>query len=101
MTTYLKKQGFKPSKNETLNNREFREVERLFEVDEELSTLDTPAYNVTKIYELFIDTRAYKDDTVKSILGNLRDETAVITGNASVIEEERGYLITLTFNIGA
>lgn len=100
MISYIKSKGYKFTKNETLGNREFREIDYTITVNDDLSTLDTVAYNTAKTYELFLDNKAYSVAKIQAILGDLRDENEVITGSADIEKQERGYLITLTFVIG-
>ena len=100
MIKYLKAKGYKYTLNDTLNNKQFREAEIVVEVDEELSTFDTVIFSTTKTYELFLDSKAFDISKVQDILAELRDETEVVTGQASVEKQERGYLITFIFNIG-
>jgi len=101
MINYIKSKGYKFTKNETLNNREFRETDYIIAVNDDLSTLDAVAYDITKTYELFLDNKAFKESKIKTILGDLRDEDEVVTGSATIEKQEQGCLITLTFNIGA
>lgn len=101
MRSYLKSQGYKYTKNETLGNREFREVGTLVEIDEDLSTFAEVAYLTTETYELFLEDKTYSIDKIKDILGDLRDEDGLVNGEASIEEQEQGYLITLTFTTGA
>jgi len=95
MKSLLRGKGFKFTKNDTLNNREFRESTKSFEINDEVSSFGEQAYNVSEAWELFLEDRLYTEAKMKSILDATRDEG--IDEVAVVVErQERGFLITFT-----
>lgn len=101
MISYLKGQGYKLTTKDTLNNKEFRLVSSDFTANQELSTFGNLAQDTAEIYELFLSTRDYSKAKMTALLEDLGGEDEVVTGSVSVELQERGYLITLTFIIGA
>ena len=99
MINYLKSKGYNYTIKDTLNHKEFTRVSRVSVNDEELSTFDTSAVEVTEVYDLFLSTRYYEDSVIDGIVSGLRGENGLITCTADVDEQERGYLITLTFTM--
>lgn len=95
MKSLLKSKGFKFTKNDTLNNREFRESTKSFEINDEISSFSDQTYNVSEEWELFLEDRLYTETKMKAILDATRDEE--IDEVAVVVErQERGFLITFT-----
>lgn len=99
MIAYLKGKGYKPVTKDTLNNKEFRLSESSVELDEDVTTFGNPAYLTIETYELFLSTKDYSSAKVQAIVSGVIDENEVITCSTDVEIQERGYLITITFNI--
>jgi len=95
MKSLLKSKGYKFTKNDTLNNREFRESTKSFEISEEYSSLGDQTYDITEEWELFLDERLYTEKKLKAILDATRDE-AIDEVVVVVEKQERGFLITFT-----
>ena len=93
MIRELKKLGYRLALQDTLNNREFREVEQSYTLNEDYSTFAEQKYDLEEVIELFLATRTYSKKKVKDILDKTRsvliDKVAV-----TIEEQERGYLIT-------
>jgi hypothetical protein len=95
MIALLKGRGYRFTKKETLQNREFREGEQTFSINEELSSFEKRAYDITQIYELFLDERNYRLSLMESIIEDTRAND-IDEVEFSVVEDERGYLVTFT-----
>tara|TARA_R110000824_G_scaffold98307_2_gene234590 strand:+ start:4472 stop:4780 length:309 start_codon:yes stop_codon:yes gene_type:complete len=95
MINLLKGRGYRFTEKDTLQNREFREADQSFEVNEDLSSFEKRAYDITQVYELFLDEKSYRLLLMESIIEDTRandiDEISF-----TVVEDERGYLITFT-----
>ena len=95
MINLLKGRGYRFTEKDTLQNREFREADQSFEVNEDLSSFEKRAYDITQVYELFLDEKSYRLSLMESIIEDTRandiDEISF-----TVVEDERGYLITFT-----
>lgn len=99
MINYLKGLGYKYTTKDTLNDKEFRLLSETVEVDEELTTLGNMVTNTIKIYELFLSTRKYSEGVVQGIVSGANENGDIVFEvSADVETQERGYLITLTFN---
>jgi len=94
MDTFLKQQGYKPTKKETLNNREFRHVSDSFTISEEESTFDNAVYVKTQVWDLFLSERFYTDEKVEALLIATREKRLDVS--ASVETMENGRLISFT-----
>jgi len=114
MITLLKTKGYKLTKNDTLNNREFRELDKSMEVNEDMSMLGRLVYNTIEQFELFLSDKTFSNKKLKAILeGGLitgfkdfyvktgyvdTDYTIDLRGydelTANVERQERGFLIT-------
>lgn len=114
MITLLKTKGYKLTHNDTLDNRQFRELDKSVEINEELSMLGRLVYNTTQQFELYLSDRTFTDKKLKSILEDGLttaftdsymeagyvdpDYTIDLRGydelTAEVEKQERGYLIT-------
>jgi len=94
MISVLKNKGYKLTKKDTLNNREFREFGKSFVISDR-STLSDQTYDITEIFELFLDEKFYKESLMMAILDETRDEP-IDEITADVERQERGYLITFT-----
>jgi len=95
MISLLKSKGFKFTTKETLNNREFREGSKTFAKNEDESPFEKRAYDLTEVFELFLDTKHYKLSVIEGIFDDTRDEP-VDDLTIEVDRQERGYLITIT-----
>jgi len=95
MIQLLKGRGYKFTKKETLNNREFREGVKSFTKNEDISSFGKRAYNLTEEYELFLDERGYTVAKMESIIEDTRGET-IDDVVIEVEKQERGFLITFT-----
>jgi len=95
MISLLKSKGYKLTKNDTLNNREFRESLKSYSINDERSTFSEQVYDHLEEYELFLDSRLYSDKKMKAILDATRDE-GVEEAVVNIEEQERGFLITFT-----
>jgi hypothetical protein len=95
MISLLKSKGYKLTKNDTLNNREFRESVKAYSINEERSTFDEQVYDYLEEFELYLDSRLYTDKKMKAILDATRNE-GIEEAAVTVEQQERGYLITLT-----
>ena len=93
MKPLLKSKGYKFTKNDTLNNREFRESTKSFEINDEESSFSEQVYNIIEEWELFLDERLYTETKIKAILDATRDE-GVDEVVVIVDRQERGFLIT-------
>jgi|APSaa5957512576_1039674.scaffolds.fasta_scaffold14033_4 spore germination protein YaaH len=116
MITLLKTKGYKLTRNDTLNNREFRELDKSVEINEDLSMFGRAVYNTNEIFELFLSDKTFTDKKIHSILDDGRttgfrdfyietgyvdpDYTIDLRGydelTANVERQERGFLITFT-----
>ena len=116
MITLLKTKGYKLTKNDTLNNREFRELNKSIEINEDLSMFGRAVYDTNETFELFLGDKTFTDNKIHSILNGGRttgfkdfyietgyvdpDYTIDLRGydelSANVERQERGYLITFT-----
>lgn len=101
MAAYLKALGYKNGNKDTPNNKEFKLVDSVTTINEELTTFGSPAYTTTETYELFLSKRYYDDGVVQGIVGSVMDENEVLTCTADTEVQERGYLITIIFEIKA
>jgi hypothetical protein len=99
MINYLKSKGFVYTVKDTLNHKEFKRVSRAVNNDEELSTFSHSAIETLEVYELFLAKRNYQDSIIDGIIDGVMDEAELITATADIEEQERGYLITLSFTI--
>ena len=98
MIAYLKGLGYKFTENETLNNREFNLVSEVIDVDEENSVFSNKRTLTTYVYDLFLSTRSYSTETIQGIISGAYDNgDFILDASASVEQQERGYLINLTF----
>ena len=95
MISLLKSKGYKLTKNDTLNNREFRESIKSYSINDERSTFGEQVYDLTEQFELFLDERLYTDKKMKAVLDATRDE-GIEEITVDVEQQERGYLITFT-----
>ena len=95
MISLLKSKGYKLTKNDTLNNREFRETISSFIINDERSTFGEQVYDLTEQVELFLDDRLYSEKKMKAILDASRDEL-IGEVTVDVEKQERGFLITFT-----
>ena len=95
MISLLKSKGYKLTKNDTLNNREFRESIKSYSINDERSTFGEQVYDLIEQYELFLDERLYTDKKMKAILNATRGE-GIEEVTVDVEELERGFLITFT-----
>ena len=95
MISLLKSKGYKLTTNDTVNNREFRESLKSYEINEDRSTFGDQVYDLTEQFELFLDKKLYTDKKMKAILDATRDE-GIEEITVDVEPEERGYLITFT-----
>ena len=95
MITLLKTKGYKLTKNDTVNNREFRESIKSYSINEERSSFGEQVYDLLEQFELFLDERLYTDKKMKAILDATRDES-IDEVTVDVEQQERGYLITFT-----
>ncbi|MBT4123312.1 MAG: hypothetical protein HOE35_05200 [Candidatus Ruthia sp.] len=104
------------TRNDTLNNREFRELDKSVEINEDLSMFGRAVYNTNEIFELFLSDKTFTDKKIHSILDDGRttgfrdfyietgyvdpDYTIDLRGydelTANVERQERGFLITFT-----
>ena len=114
MIKLLKTKGYKLTSNDTLDNRQFRELDKSVEVNEELSMLGRLVYNTTQQFELFLNDKTFSNRKLRAILeagltagfSELYMEGAYVDPNyttdlrgyedltADVEKQERGYLIT-------
>ena len=95
MISLLKSKGYKLTKNDTVNNREFRESIKSYSINDERSTFGEQVYDLIEQYELFLDERLYTDKKMKAILNATRGE-GIEEVTVDVEELERGFLITFT-----
>ncbi len=95
MISLLRSKGYKLTKNDTVNNREFRESIKSYEINIDESTFGDQVYDLTEQFELFLDTRLYTDAKMKAILDATRDE-GIDEVTVDVEKQERGYFITFT-----
>lgn len=95
MISLLRSKGYKLTKNDTVNNREFRESIKSYEINIDESTFGDQVYDLTEQFELFLDTRLYTDKKMKAILDATRDE-GIDEVTVDVEKQERGYFITFT-----
>ena len=95
MISLLKSKGYKLTKNDTLNNREFRESIKAYSINEERSTFAEQVYDHLEEYELYLDERLYTDKKMKAILDATRGE-GIEEAVVAVERQERGFLITFT-----
>jgi hypothetical protein len=95
MISLLKTKGYKLTKNDTVNNREFRESIKSYSINEERSSFGEQVYDLLEQFELFLDERLYTDKKMKAILDATRDES-IDEVTVDVEQQERGYLITFT-----
>jgi hypothetical protein len=95
MISLLKSKGYKLTKNDTLNNREFRESVKAYSINDERSTFAEQVYDHLEEFELYLDTRLYTDKKMKAILDGARGE-GIEEAVVSVEQQERGFLITFT-----
>ena len=95
MISLLKTKGYKLTKNDTVNNREFRESIKSYSINEERSSFGEQVYDLLEQFELFLDERLYTDKKMKAILDATRDES-IDEVTIDVEQQERGYLITFT-----
>lgn len=95
MISLLKSKGYKLTKNDTVNNREFRESIKSYSINDERSTFGEQVYDLIEQYELFLDERLYTDKKMKAILDATRGE-GIEEVTVDVEELERGFLITFT-----
>lgn len=114
MITLLKTKGYKFTKNDTLDNRQFRELDKSIEINEDLSMFGRLVYDIAEQFQLFLSDRTFTNKKIKAIL-----ESGLTTGfndfymetgyvdpdytidlrgydelTAEVERQERGYLIT-------
>lgn len=94
MITLLKSKGYKPTKKETLQNREFRQVSVDYVFSEEKSTMASPVYDKVETIELFLTERYFKESLIIGLLEETR--ASHLNVSASVEEIENGRLITFT-----
>jgi len=100
MISLLKRKGYKLTKNDTLEHREFRESIKTYSINDERSSFAEQVYDLTEQFELFINEKMYTDKKMKAILDATRNE-GIEEITADVERQERGYLITFTTtNIG-
>jgi hypothetical protein len=95
MISLLKSKGYKLTKNDTLNNREFRESIKSFALNDDHSTFATQKHDIVEEFQLFLDDKLYKESKMKAILDATRDE-GLDDVTMSVEKQERGFLITFT-----
>jgi len=95
MISLLKTKGYKLTKNETLNNREFRESIKSFALNDDHSTFATQKHDVVEEFELFLDEKMYTENKVRAILNATRDK-GLDDVTMTVERQERGFLITFT-----
>ena len=95
MISLLKTKGYKLTKNDTVNNREFRESIKSYSINEERSSFGEQVYDLLEQFELFLDERLYTDKKMKAILDATRDES-IDEVTVDVEQQEHGYLITFT-----
>ena len=95
MISLLKTKSYKLTKNDTVNNREFRESIKSYSINEERSSFGEQVYDLLEQFELFLDERLYTDKKMKAILDATRDES-IDEVTVDVEQQERGYLITFT-----
>ena len=95
MISLLRGKGYKLTTNETLSNREFREVSKSYAINEDESTFDDLAYDLTEVFELYLDKKLYSEAKMKAIIIATRDE-GIDELSVEVETQERGYLITFT-----
>ena len=95
MISLLKSKGYKLTKNDTLNNREFRESDKAYSINDERSTFAEQVYDHLEEFELYLDTRLYSDKKMKAILDATRGE-GIEEAVVSIEQDERGFLITFT-----
>lgn len=100
MIGLLKSKGYKFTKKDTLNNREFREISTSFVINENLSTFDDRLYDISTTIELFLEERLYSEQRINNIIDETRaDDIHEIT--AEVERSERGRMVTfVTTKIG-
>lgn len=94
MITLLKSKGYKPTKKETLQNREFKQVSINYVYSEEKSTLATPVYDKVEVVELFLTERYFKESLLLDLLRETRANHLDVT--AEVADIENGRVITFT-----
>lgn len=97
MTNYIKSLGYRFTTRDTLNPLEFRLIDLSVEPSEELSVMGKIRYNRTEVYELCLSKQGFSVDKVTQVLDGIVDLAELVTGSASIAEEERSYLITFTF----
>ena len=97
MTNYIKSLGYRFTTKDTLNPLEFRLIDMAVETNEDLSALGKIRYNRTEIYELCLSKKGFNIDRVSEVLDGITDLSELVTGSATIQEEERSYLITFTF----
>lgn len=95
MIALLKSRGYRLTEKETLQNREFREADQSFAVNEDLSSFEKRAYDITQVYELFLDNKNYRLGLMEAIIEDTRAND-IDEVDFTVVEDERGYLITFT-----
>jgi|LWDU01.1.fsa_nt_gi hypothetical protein len=100
MIRLLKSKGYKFTKKDTLNNREFRELSTAFVINEDLSTFDDRVYDVSTTIELFLEERLYSEKRVNAIVDETRaGDIHEIT--VDIERSERGRMVTfVTTKIG-
>lgn len=101
MAKYLKSLGYKNGQKDTPNNKEFKLVDSVTTISEELTTMGSTAYTTTETYELFLSPRYYSDVNIQDIVGGVLDENEVLTCTTETEFQERGYLITIIIEIKA
>ena len=96
MKSYLESKGYKESLSGVLNNKQFMCTSTEVIRSEELSTFNNNVNMLLKEYQLFLDTRGYKDSVVEGLIDDKQEGTDV---SVVVEQQERGYLITLNYTI--
>lgn len=95
MISLLRGKGYKLTENDTVNNREFREVSKSYSINEDESTFEALALDLEETYELFLDKKLYTHNKIMAILEATRDED-IDDITVEVEKQERGYLLTFT-----
>lgn len=95
MIKTLKTKGYNFVVSSTLNNREFRQSNRIYTVNEDYSTFEKDIYNLEEEYELFLKTESYSEKKMREILDSTRG-LGLGYISMSIVEQENGFLITFT-----
>ena len=95
MIKILKTAGYNFVVSETLNNREFRQSNKSYTVDEDNTTLGKQLYEIEEEYELFLSTNTYSEKKMRGVLDSTR-ELFIDDINMSIVEQENGFLIVFT-----